>query len=482
VGAVALDDHGNLAAGTSTGGLTDKLPGRVGDSPLIGAGTYADNATCAVSCTGIGEYFIRYAVAHDITARMKYKNIPAGQAAREAIEALKQVPVPAEEATPGIKGVEGGVIVLDRKGNFTARYNAEQMSRATITRSGKVTVWVTEAPPRPGAAAPPRRDAAAPTHPLDPLSADEMDRAAGILRRQKKLPEGVLFPVLTLHEPPKEQVLAFGRGQAVPRQAFAVVYDPRTNETREGIIDLTANRVTKFDPVQGAQPRLLGAEYEAVMSRIRKDEKLIAALRKRGITDLDKVYFEFWAGGPAQPGRPNARLGRVLCYQRHDGGSGYFRPIADLVVIVDLQNYQVLRVLDRPNGPVVPVPRNRDNFFEPDQVGRLRQGTRPLEVVQPQGSSFTVDGHRVSWQNWSFRFAVTPREGLVLYQVTYDDHGKARPVLYRASVAELVVPYADADATWSWRMPFDKGEYGLASPGRTRGWRERTSSYGTTAA
>jgi primary-amine oxidase len=75
--------------------------------------------------------------------------------------------------------------------------------------------------------------------------------------------------------------------------------------------------------------------------------------------------------------------------------------------------------------------------------------------------SFTVDGHRVRWQNWSFRFAVTPREGLVLYQVTYDDHGRARPVLYRASLAELVVPYGDADATWSWRMPFDEGEYGV---------------------
>jgi primary-amine oxidase len=109
----------------------------------------------------------------------------------------------------------------------------------------------------------------------------------------------------------------------------------------------------------------------------------------------------------------------------------------------------------------VPVARNRDNFFDPADVAPPRRATRPLEVVQPQGASFTVDGHRVTWQNWSFRFAVTPREGLVLYQVTYDDHGRARPILYRASLAELVVPYGDADATWSWRMPFDEGEYGL---------------------
>ncbi len=142
VGAIALDGHGNLAAGTSTGGLTDKLSGRVGDSPIIGAGTYADNATCAVSCTGIGEYFIRNAVAHDIAARMEYKKITAAQAADEVVAKLKQIPVPARDASPGIQGVEGGVIVLDRQGNFTVRYNADQMSRATITRRGTVTVTI----------------------------------------------------------------------------------------------------------------------------------------------------------------------------------------------------------------------------------------------------------------------------------------------------------------------------------------------------
>src|SRR5262249_44543935 len=157
--------------------------------------------------------------------------------------------------------------------------------RATITRSGKVTVRVIEAPSRGATARQP--------HPLDPLSAAEMDRAADILRRKWNLPEGVLFPVLTLHEPPKEKVLAFGRGQAVPREAFAVVYNPARNETLEGIIDLTANQVTKPEPVPGVQPRLLGAEYEAVVPSVRQNEEVITALKKRKIT-VDKVYFELW--------------------------------------------------------------------------------------------------------------------------------------------------------------------------------------------
>ncbi len=147
VGAVALDRQGNLAAGTSTGGLTDKLPGRVGDSPIIGAGTYADNAACAVSCTGIGEYFIRCAVAHDVVARMKYKQITAQKAAGEVVEELKKIRVPPEDASPGIDGVEGGVIVLDRQGRFTACCNATQMTRAAITRAGKVTITIVEKKP-----------------------------------------------------------------------------------------------------------------------------------------------------------------------------------------------------------------------------------------------------------------------------------------------------------------------------------------------
>jgi beta-aspartyl-peptidase (threonine type) len=137
VGAVARW-KGTLAAGTSTGGLTDKLPGRVGDSPIIGAGTYADNATCAVSATGIGEFFIRYAIASDISARMKYKNLSAEKAAGEAIAQLQTIPV--KEPTEGVKGVEGAVIVLDKDGNFSARYNSTQMTRGWVTADGTKTV------------------------------------------------------------------------------------------------------------------------------------------------------------------------------------------------------------------------------------------------------------------------------------------------------------------------------------------------------
>ncbi len=130
VGAVCLDRAGNLGAGTSTGGMTNKRFGRVGDSPIIGAGTYADNETCAVSCTGDGEYFIRSAVAHDVTARMRYGGRSVEQAAAAAIEKV------------GKLGGTGGLIALDRRGNFTTPFNTSGMYRGWIGADGRPQVAI----------------------------------------------------------------------------------------------------------------------------------------------------------------------------------------------------------------------------------------------------------------------------------------------------------------------------------------------------
>lgn len=131
VGAVALDKQGNIAAGTSTGGMTGKRWGRVGDSPVIGAGTYANNDSCAVSATGHGEFFIRYNVAATICARMQYASESLQQAAETVInKTLKNV------------GGDGGVIALDKQGNIAMPFNTEGMYRASIDKTGKVSVSI----------------------------------------------------------------------------------------------------------------------------------------------------------------------------------------------------------------------------------------------------------------------------------------------------------------------------------------------------
>jgi len=125
VGAVALDSAGNLAAATSTGGYTGKMPGRVGDSPIIGAGTYADNRACAVSGTGLGEAFIRAAVGHDVCARMRYAGASLAAAAAAALKNVANL------------GADGGLITVDRRGNVAMPFNSEGMYRACIDRRGR---------------------------------------------------------------------------------------------------------------------------------------------------------------------------------------------------------------------------------------------------------------------------------------------------------------------------------------------------------
>lgn len=130
VGCVVLDTHGNLCAGTSTGGMTNKKYGRIGDSPVIGAGTYANNKTCAVSCTGHGEYYIRLGFARDISALMEYKNMTVDEACREEIRKLSE-----------LQG-DGGVIGVDAKGNIAMEFNTSGMFRGYIKSTGEKEIAI----------------------------------------------------------------------------------------------------------------------------------------------------------------------------------------------------------------------------------------------------------------------------------------------------------------------------------------------------
>jgi len=132
VGCAALDKHGNLAAGTSTGGMTNKRWGRIGDSPIIGAGTYANNNTCAVSSTGWGEFFIRGMVAHDISALMEYKGLTLKEAAQEVIQ--NKLP------NIGDRGATGGIVAIDKNGNMVMEFNTQGMFRATMNDNGELYI------------------------------------------------------------------------------------------------------------------------------------------------------------------------------------------------------------------------------------------------------------------------------------------------------------------------------------------------------
>ncbi|MES3019559.1 MAG: isoaspartyl peptidase/L-asparaginase [Bacteroidota bacterium] len=130
VGCVALDNKGNLAAGTSTGGMTNKKYGRIGDAPIIGGGTYANNNTAGISCTGWGEFYIRTVVAHDISALMEYKGMSVAEASKTVLDKMAKL------------GGDGGLIALDKKGNIAMPFNTEGMYRGSVTSDGKIEVLI----------------------------------------------------------------------------------------------------------------------------------------------------------------------------------------------------------------------------------------------------------------------------------------------------------------------------------------------------
>ena len=130
VGCVVLDKNGNLFSGTSTGGMTNKKWNRIGDVPIIGAGTYANNSTCAVSATGWGEFFIRNVVGHDISALMEYKGLSVQDASKQVLEKVEKL------------GGDGGVIAIDKNGNIAMEMNTSGMYRAHVNSKGKITVKI----------------------------------------------------------------------------------------------------------------------------------------------------------------------------------------------------------------------------------------------------------------------------------------------------------------------------------------------------
>lgn len=307
---------------------------------------------------------------------------------------------------------------------------------------------------------------AASAHPLEPLTSEELGVAADLLTHYKDFPKGALFPMIALNEPAKSEVKAFVPGLPFRREAFATVLDRAANQTFDAVVDLNAKKVISFKRVPGVQPLVLVSEYDLVPKIVKADPRWQEAMRKRGITDFDKVWVDTWATGNMYPkSARGTRILRGLSYWKDGATNFYGRPIEGVIAIVDMNHEKVLELIDTGVKPVAKFTQELD----PASIGSQRKDIKPLKIESPQGPSFVIDGHEVRWQKWRFRFAMHPREGLILYQVAYDDDSSGasaakpntRSILYRASLSETVVPYGDPDKNWSWRNAFDEGEYGM---------------------
>jgi primary-amine oxidase len=305
-------------------------------------------------------------------------------------------------------------------------------------------------------------------HPLAPLTASEVERAAQIVKDEKGLPASYRFVSISLHEPPKEQVLGWDGGVPPERRAFVVLYDRAGKSTYEAVVSLTDGAVPEWRERTGVQPALLLEEFLAAEEAVRADPRWQEAMRKRGVTDLSLAVIDPWPcaylGPEDDAGR---RLARPLTFLRAKAGEHHYaRPIEGLLALVDLDTMEVLEIEDH---GVVPVPGQPGNYipelmFEDGnrpQFERLRADVKPLAITQPEGPSFTVDGHLVEWQKWRLHVGWTLREGLVLFDVRYEDRGELRPILYRASLSEMAVPYGSPQPTHVRKCAFDESEYGL---------------------
>jgi primary-amine oxidase len=298
-------------------------------------------------------------------------------------------------------------------------------------------------------------------HPLEPLTAEEVIQSVSIVRAKPGLGQQIRFATVTLNEPVKSTVFNFKAGDSIEREAFIVLLDNETGITYEAIVSLTQHSVISWKPLPGVQPSIMLDEFIECEAAVKACPEFQEAILKRGITNPDLVMVDPWSAGHYDVAKEDGlRLARALCWVRTSPtDNGYARPIEGVIPVVDLNKMEVLWVEDH---GVVPFPPN-DGNYTPEFVKDFRVAPKPLEIVQQEGPSFEVNGHEIRWQKWHMRIGFTPREGLVLYTVGYEDQGRVRPILYRASLAEMTVPYGDPSPHRYRRNAFDVGEYGIGS-------------------
>jgi primary-amine oxidase len=301
-------------------------------------------------------------------------------------------------------------------------------------------------------------------HPLEPLSLHEIGAVVRLVLDGGRVGENPIVAWAALEEPDKGDVLAWTADRPMTRRAVAVSVDRATGVTYESVVNLSEGAVEQAEAKPGLHAPVLAVEWMEATPAVLGDARVQEALRERGITDLDTVVVEPWPA--AYFGEDVDHLGRrigraILFIREHDGDTPWARPIEGLLVIADRSTGEVVEVRD---SGATPVPSDPGRMGADDPgVGPLREDLTPIVITQPDGPSFTLEGNELRWQRWSMRISIHPIDGLVLHQIDYDDPatGRTRPICYRASLSEMVVPYGDPGPLYYWRHVFDAGEAAL---------------------
>ncbi|GIZ47935.1 hypothetical protein CKM354_001101000 [Cercospora kikuchii] len=301
------------------------------------------------------------------------------------------------------------------------------------------------------------------THPFDPLSTEEIAAAVAIVRREHP---DVHFNAVTLWEPRKAEMMKWlASPETVPRPARVadVVAIGRGSKVYDGLVNLTEARLVSWQLTEGVQPLITMEDLQIVETVVRKDPKVIEQCGILGIPpeDMHKVYCDPWTIGYDERFGSGIRLQQALMYYRpHVDDSQYTYPL-DFCPIYNADTQEIMHIdvpkVRRPLNTAPPINYHSDAI---KQESGFRTDLKPIHISQPEGVSFTVDGRTLKWQNWSVHVGFNYKEGIVLSNITFNDKGNVRPVFWRMSLAEMVVPYGNPEHPHQRKHAFDLGEYG----------------------
>lgn len=295
--------------------------------------------------------------------------------------------------------------------------------------------------------------AAGAKHPLDGLTLEEYEIVAEVLIASKRTDKTTHIAEVNLVEPDKQSVLSFRPGDPLDRHAFIALRQQK--ELYEIIIDLNSREIESWEKIDGAQPHLMGIEWMMSQAIVRSDMKWREAVAKRGV-DFKQVFcFPVFPGYFDLPrDKENRRLGMVSCYDAGHENGLWGRPLAGLLAIVDYDARKIAELIDK---GVVPIPDGGPKVE--------REQPTAMPASGPAERRFAIEDNWITWDKWRFHLRIDPRVGPVLSQVSIDDKGRRRSVMYQGYISEMFVPYMDPTQNWYFRTYLDVGEYGIGISG-----------------
>ena len=267
-------------------------------------------------------------------------------------------------------------------------------------------------------------------HPLDRCTARELEEAVALLHKSGNLSHEAYFANGFADEPDKQVVLDFKTGTSFDRVIRLIGHDPKKGQSFDARVSLTKNKLAQFLWIEDGQAAVTGVDVVKSIKLLHENAEWLDAMKKRGIEDLSMVHIEPWVAGRRPKGMSiKARVFSAIFFlHKQLEDNHYARPVEGLIAHVDLDSGQV--ILE--DHGVVPIPKD-DGEYASNRIESLRHDLKPLEITQPEGPSFEVDGQVIRWQKWKMRVSVNPVEGLVLHDVRYDDDGC---LLYTSDAAD----------------------------------------------